>query len=343
MKRLTLLLSSLLLFCGVVFADTVTPRTGMTKPSILSPNWGPKLNSNFDIIDSSFAAVDSTNTFTKTQTISDLRVTSITVPSGSAANPSIKVGSTTTGIYSVGTNQINFTIGGTLRFSVSDTAVTSTLPLVLPVGAVGTPSLTFTGDLNTGIYNPGADLIGLVVNGKHVITANTTDVYLYSNGVAKFYLEAASVTSDVKLIAKGTATNDSAASGYIGEYITSAVSAGSPIGAGTSNTFKNITTISLTAGDWDVSGVIGFVLNGSVITRTRGAVSLYSNDTQTDQNQGDNDADAVLPSATYNSEAIVPVWRVSLASTSTVYLKANCSYTGAVPNTFGRISARRVR
>ena len=44
------------------------------------------------------------------------------------------------------------------------------------LGAVGTPSITFTGDLNTGIYSPGADQLAVATNGtaRLVIDANGT-------------------------------------------------------------------------------------------------------------------------------------------------------------------------
>ena len=44
------------------------------------------------------------------------------------------------------------------------------------LGAVGTPSITFTGDLNTGIYSPGADQVAVATNGtgRLVIDANGT-------------------------------------------------------------------------------------------------------------------------------------------------------------------------
>lgn len=40
--------------------------------------------------------------------------------------------------------------------------------LAVPVGAVGTPSFTFTGDLNTGFYQDGVDKIGVAVGGAKV-------------------------------------------------------------------------------------------------------------------------------------------------------------------------------
>ena len=52
----------------------------------------------------------------------------------------------------------------------------------------------------------------------------------------------------------GTATNDSATAGNVGEYVSSAVTPAYPITL-TSTQYADVTSISLTAGDWDVTGM----------------------------------------------------------------------------------------
>lgn len=74
-------------------------------------------------------------------------------------------GDPNTGIYSPGADQVAVSTNGTQRFTVSTTAVTSTLPVVAPLGAAATPSITFSGDLNTGILSPGADTVGVSTAG----------------------------------------------------------------------------------------------------------------------------------------------------------------------------------
>ena len=95
----------------------------------------------------------------------------------SAGTPSLKFsGDSNTGVFSPGADQLAITTGGTSRLAVSTTAVSSTLPVDVPLGAVGTPSLTFTGDLNTGIYSPGADQLAISTNGVARLTTSTTAV-----------------------------------------------------------------------------------------------------------------------------------------------------------------------
>jgi hypothetical protein len=96
---------------------------------------------------------------------------------GTAAAPALSFsGDPNTGIYNVGADQLGISTNGTLRFDVSTTATTSTLPVVHPLGAVGTPSITFTGDTNTGIYSPGADQVAISTGGTVRLSLSTTAV-----------------------------------------------------------------------------------------------------------------------------------------------------------------------
>ena len=94
---------------------------------------------------------------------------------GSAATPSLKfTGDTNTGIYSPGADQVAISTNGTQRLTTDTAAVTSTLPIVHPLGAVGTPSITFTGDLNTGIYSPTADTLAFVEGGVEAMRIDSS-------------------------------------------------------------------------------------------------------------------------------------------------------------------------
>ncbi|MEQ1572787.1 MAG: hypothetical protein ABL993_00940 [Vicinamibacterales bacterium] len=85
---------------------------------------------------------------------------------GTNALPSLTFANdTNTGIYRIGTDSIGFATGAVLRLTLDTAGFTSTLPWVAPLGAVGTPSYAFVGDLNTGFYSPGADQIAVSING----------------------------------------------------------------------------------------------------------------------------------------------------------------------------------
>jgi hypothetical protein len=102
---------------------------------------------------------------------------SITFDNGSAAVPALRfTNDPDTGIYLAGTNELAISTGGTQRLTTTTTAVTSTLPVIHPLGAAATPSLTFTGDTNTGIYSPGADQVAISTNGTQRLTTDTAAV-----------------------------------------------------------------------------------------------------------------------------------------------------------------------
>lgn len=112
-----------------------------------------------------FPLVQASDTTNKRVSLASLLAS---VPLGAAATPSIAfTADTDTGIYSPGANQVAVATNGTQRLTVDTAATTSTLPVVHPLGAVGTPSLTFTGDLNTGFYSPAADTLAAVTGGSN--------------------------------------------------------------------------------------------------------------------------------------------------------------------------------
>lgn len=124
----------------------------------------------------------------------DISTTAITATlqflgtNGSAAAPQMSYsGDPNTGTYNVGADDWGVSTGGTLRFDVSTTAITSTLQLLGPVGSASAPTLSFSGDPNTGIYNVGADDIGISTGGTVRFDISTTAVtstlpYLNQNG-----------------------------------------------------------------------------------------------------------------------------------------------------------------
>lgn len=93
------------------------------------------------------------------------------MPAGSASAPAYSFSSdTNTGLYSVGADQLGVATGGTLRLTLSTTALTSTVPYYGSAGSDSAPSITFSGDTNTGLYSASADTIGFTANGSQIGT-----------------------------------------------------------------------------------------------------------------------------------------------------------------------------
>jgi hypothetical protein len=138
---------------------------------------------------------------------------------------------------------------------------------------------------------------------------------------------------------RGTATNDSAASGIVGEYI-QAVFSSVPL---TTNVAANVSSISLTAGDWDVtagvliggSGAILFEAVAGISTTSVafGAAGTYS---QTLLASG-----AATLIQTWSQET--PISRISISSTTTVYCVGRAQFSSGTASSSGIIRARRVR
>lgn len=144
---------------------------------------------------------------------------------------------------------------------------------------------------------------------------------LYGKGNAGCYLQ-------------GTSTNSSAIAGSVGEYISNSAT----ITTITANTQTNLTSISLTAGDWDVSGSYTTApAAGTTTNYSQGGISTTS---------------AALPAnntfggariATTSSGYPVPTTRISISATTTVYLVGLVQFATSTMNMTGYISARRVR
>lgn len=140
---------------------------------------------------------------------------------------------------------------------------------------------------------------------------------------------------------RGTTTNNNAATGNYGEYISS-TSVGTQ-SFGTSGQFSDLLQISLTPGDWDVSLLYSATANAATVTEVACGISPTAGNSTVGMTDGDSYSWNVGPNATHDQECVIPAVRVSLAATTTYYLKFLGSYTVATPLARGRISARRVR
>lgn len=140
----------------------------------------------------------------------------------------------------------------------------------------------------------------------------------------------------------GTITNNNADAGVVGEFVSATLSV-APGTSLTTSTAKNITSISLTAGDWNVWGRVG-MYNATAATWTAlyGGIGIVSA-TITGEEYFVDQPDGVSASLA-NFQLTVPQVRISIASTTTVYLIALPIFTGGTGVIgFGSISARRVR
>jgi len=135
----------------------------------------------------------------------------------------------------------------------------------------------------------------------------------------------------------GTTTNNNANAGSIGEYITANASGVSL----TTGTPSNLTSISLTAGDWDVTGIAQVLASGStVLSAWNCGVSTTSATFG-----GFGTFTAIQGTLGTGSQQLLqcPVVRLSLSSTTTVYLLGQATFTTSTASGSGFIRARRIR
>src|SRR5579863_8710153 len=134
----------------------------------------------------------------------------------------------------------------------------------------------------------------------------------------------------------GVSTNSNAPSGYNGEFISSVIAFGSAVSM-TSNTPTDITSIPLTAGNWDVWGNIFFSASGSAMQLAYAWISSSS---------------ATLPDLSLVSgmqatgifsqfaPTIAPR-KFTLTTTTTIFLSGTLVYMGGTGSGCGAIYASR--
>lgn len=144
----------------------------------------------------------------------------------------------------------------------------------------------------------------------------------------------------------GTSTNDNATTGYVGQEINSAQS--TYTNYTTTATYQNISSVALTAGDWDVAAVGTFSTNSATITSTANAIFVISTTTASASGATEGVNIVYIPqsglvgTATKESAAIT-AFRVSLSGSTTYYLNTQASFTVGNPQFVGSIRARRIR
>ena len=212
---------------------------------------------------------------------------------------------------------------------------TATVPINVNEGGTGIASTTTYTPICAGTTTTGAF--------QSVASLATSGFILISNGAASLPTFQAKNT-----VLVGSSTNDNATTGNIGEWITAAVASGSAISMSTV-TVTNITSISLTAGDWDVYAQVAF--KGTTTTKVvyrQGGISIANNTLSNVASMNTSifsvtqDTGGIIPGSNVDTFNTAPC-RQSLSGTTTIYLNANASFSVSTMTCYGYISAIRVR
>lgn len=313
-------------------------------------------------------------------TVSNTGVIAAAVPIAAAADLTNVTGvlagaSGGTGVANTG---FTLTLGGNLvtsgAFATTLTATattTITLPTtgtLLTTAGSGTGLVFTTGSITAlggNLSTLGAFTIALTATGATTVTLPTSGTLLTTTGslagltgtllaatqdlitrlgtITSGVWNAGAVTASGLITPSsgilGVSTNSSATAGNVGEEIVATVVRGSAISL-TTAVAANVTSISLTAGDWDLSGFVGYV-TGTQINMTYGQVSPSTVS-----------ATMATPSFTINTNGVtqaadnfvgIYTQRVSLAGTTTYYLVALAAFGSSTVTAYGQIRARRLR
>lgn len=206
-------------------------------------------------------------------------------------------------------------------------------------GSGGDPKTSYfvTGgqDWSTGIDNSASDAF-VVSNSGNLGTQNAMSCSTGASPVCTF---------PGQLVGKGTATNDSPSAGYIGEVIECNLALGSATNL-TDDDYTNICTLSLTAGDWLVSGVVELLPNGAGTPGDcYGVVLNASGGNQTGAVAGKDtiqDDCSGLSGSKVKSITVKP-YRFSTAGSASVYVKARFNSTTGTTQAYGSGMAQRIR
>jgi hypothetical protein len=363
------LLFAALLFCGQSFATTLNPiqllnpvgstagqsivSTGASTP----PGWsaigvgggGTGVGTITGIVIgngtspfTAYAGATCTNQFIRSLTLNGA-ATCNTVANTDLANSSITVGST------------NIALGGT---ATTLTGLTLTSP-VMTAPVLGTPAsgvatnLTGTAaSLTAGTVTTNANLTGPITS-----SGNATSVASQTGTGSTFVMQASPTLTTPNIGAasattlnasglitpsttngiKGTTLGDNAIAGSIGESIT----ANTVNTSMTSATPLNATSVSLTAGDWEVFGQCQFNPAGTT-TQTSETCSV----SQTSGVIGGLSQVSIFPyvvAAGVTSTIPTPSYRVNISSTTTIYVVAQATFAVSTETITGYIRARRMR
>jgi microcystin-dependent protein len=112
----------------------------------------------------------------------------VTVPAGTVSLPSIRfTGDNDTGLYSTAANTVNVTAGGTLSHAFTSTYSTANVPVRLPDGTAAAPSLTNTGDENTGIFFGAADEVSISTGGTERAQFDSNGLSVLAQKSVRYY------------------------------------------------------------------------------------------------------------------------------------------------------------
>lgn len=237
-------------------------------------------------------------------------------------------------IYFAGFDGTDYALGAQISASVSSTPGSNDMPCVLDLSAspdgAQSPLLCFRNISVASAVNYVAVQNNATGSSPFIDAQGTdTNIILTLRGKG---------TGGVQIL--GTSTNNDASTGYVGEIFSSVVLAAGAVAISPSGTTVNVTSITLTPGDWDIYG--------SAVTANSGTATTFGF-------MGISATSATLPDGAYQTQiggsatagttfgGAVSPRRFTISSNTTYYLVCRAGFSGGTQSVFGNIYARRAR
>lgn len=299
--------------------------------------------------------------------------------------PALTGGVTTTAGSLTATVITNANLSGPISSSGNTTSITSqtgtgtTFAMSASptfTGTVGAAAITASGNINNtvltaslpvqtdaskNLISSAIDLSGAQATGTLATARLPAFTGDFTTSAGSSVTTAAATQANIVTLSKstgvavhGTNTNDNAAAGYKGEYLQAVTLRTSAVTL-TSTAFSSVISggLTLTTGDWDVCGDVGYTGTSSTITQLEAVISSNNtNFTVPTNTYGATDVRDVAISTfglstgsmnANNGDIVSPLscYRASLSGSETVYLMVNNTFTAGTMSAYGRLTARR--
>jgi hypothetical protein len=271
--------------------------------------------------------------------VADLTLTTIAAVSGTPTGTP----ATTGGTVAAGANYAKIVAvdgGG------NQTTVSTETALVTTTTATSTITWNWTAVTGASYYQI---WVGATSGAEGYYYTSTTNSYVQTTPIASGTSGTMPTINSTGTLTLGTGiagvtSGTAATAGYVGQVISSLIPTGSAVSL-TTATPANVTSISLTAGDWDVTASVNYVAGSATIVT--GALHEVGLNTTTATLPVDgselyvNSPILTTTSANFGTAVQRKVYNVS--TTTTVYLVAEGTFTAGTEKAYGTLVARRIR
>lgn len=212
--------------------------------------------------------------------------------------------------------------------------LSQTAPVLSVFGRTGSVTAQ-SGDYTVGQVTNAASVLATLAQFAATTSAQLAGVISDETGSGALVFGTSPTVTTPNIV--GTATNNNAAAGSVGEFLSNSASGVSV----PNSTNTNLVSLALTAGDWDVSGSFEILMTGT----NQGAAGWTS--TTSAGSQPTEGWFGVLGMASAAGTTIIasptPKLRISTASSTTVYIVGYASFSSGTATGKGYIRARRIR